>query len=313
MTATDTAGSNPYALDDEILAFIDRYSALSSQLSAADGIEQQRSNYASLVAQMRYPRPPGISSEDSEISARHGSLELRHYRYRQDSSPARLMFIHGGGFIFGNLDSHDDICADICAATGLNLVSVDYRLSPEFHHPVHLDDVEDAFHHCYHPGMVVIGASAGGTLSAALAHRLKKARKKPAAQLLIFPGLGGDALALASYQENAQAPLLSTEDVLFYRDARCASGQLPPDDAEFYPLLAKDYAGLPKTIAISADIDPLRDDARLYVERLQAAGVEARWINHPGLVHDFLRARHSSKKAAAAFAGICDAAVQLAG
>ena len=313
MTSSGTAGSNPFELDDEILAFIDRYRSLSSQLSTANGIDQQRSNYASLVARMRYPRPQGISSEDSEFSGRHGGVALRHYRYQQDRSAARLMFIHGGGYVFGNLDSHDDICAEICATTGLNLVSVDYRLSPEFHHPVHLDDVEDAFHHCYHPDMVLIGASAGGTLSAALAHRLKSAAKKPAAQLLIFPGLGGDAFALPSYEDNAQAPLLSTADVLFYRDARCADDQLPLDDAEFYPLLAKDYAGLPKTIAISADIDPLRDDARLYVERLEAAGVEARWINQPGLVHDFLRARHVSKKAGAAFAGICDAVIQLAG
>ena len=195
----------------------------------------------------------------------------------------------------------------------MNLVSVDYRLAPEYHHPVHLDDVEDAFNHCYQTDMVVIGASAGGTLAAALAHRLKGAAKKPAAQLLIYPGLGGDALALPSYEDNAQAPLLTTEDVLFYRDARCASGQLPVDDAEFYPLLAKDYQDLPKTLAYSADIDPLRDDARLYVERLEAAGVEARWINQAGLVHDFLRARHRSQKAGAAFAAICESIIQLAG
>jgi hypothetical protein len=87
---------------------------------------------------------------------------------------------------------------------------------------------------------------------------------------------------------------------------------LPLDDPEFYPLAAGDFRGIAPTIAFSADIDPLRDDARVYVERLQDAGVAARWINEPGLVHDYLRARHVSRIASAAFTRICDAISELA-
>ena len=77
-------------------------------------------------------------------------IPLRHYRYLQGNSDTLIMFIHGGGFILGSLDSHDDICAELCANTGYDLVSVDYRLSPEHFHPTHLDDVEDAFNACRH-------------------------------------------------------------------------------------------------------------------------------------------------------------------
>ena len=223
------------------------------------------------------------------------------------------MFVHGGGFILGSLDSHDDICAELCAATGLDLVSVDYRLSPEFHHPVHLDDVDDAFTACAHDNTILVGVSGGATLCAALCHRLAATSRRAAGQVLIYPGLGGDSLDLDSYRDNADAPLLTYADLMFYRGIRCAGDELPKSDPEFYPLAATDYSGLPPTIAISADIDPLRDDAKVYAERLNAAGVDAEWINEPGLTHDYLRARHVSTRAAAAFTRICDAFSRLAG
>jgi len=137
-------------------------------------------------------------------------------------------------------------------------------------------------------------------------------RRKAAGQVLIYPGLGGDCFDLDSYRDNANAPLLTTDDILFYRGARCDTDALPMDDPEFYPLVADDFAATPPTIAFSADIDPLRDDAARYVEKLRAADVAAEWINETGLVHDFLRARHASDVAGAAFRRICDAITRLA-
>ena len=239
-------------------------------------------------------------------------IPLRHYRYQQGNDDTLVMFIHGGGFILGNLDSHDDICAELCANTGFDLVSVDYRLSPEHFHPTHLDDVEDAFDACRHQRTILVGASAGGTLAAALCQRLGSSRHKPAGQVLIYPGLGGDCFDLDSYQVNATAPLLTSDDVMFYRGTRCANDELPTNDPEFYPLVADDFSATPPTIAISANVDPLRDDARLYVEKLQQAGVKAEWINEPGLVHDYLRARHVSTTTGEAFARICKAINTLA-
>jgi acetyl esterase len=299
-------------LDTEIAAFVDRYLAVSG-LSTATSVARQRSDYETVVRQFNYTHPAGINTRDSRLAGRHGEIPLRHYSYRGGNDSAQVLFIHGGGFVLGSLDSHDDICAELCAASGYDLVSVDYRLSPEYFHPVHLDDVEDAFHACQHDNAILVGASAGGTLSAALCHRLRAKRHKAAGQVLIYPSLGGDCFDLDSYRDNADAPLLSTADIQFYRGARCAGDSLPLDDPEFYPLVAPDFEGIAPTIAFSADVDPLRDDARLYVEKLQAAGISAQWINEAGLVHDYLRARHVSAAAGAAFARIGNAIRDLAG
>jgi acetyl esterase len=300
------------ALDAEITAFIDRYITVSG-LSTATSVAQQRSDYDTVVRQFSYAHPPGINTRDSRLAGRHGEIPLRHYSYRGGNDSALILFIHGGGFVLGSLDSHDDICAELCAASGYDLVSVDYRLSPEYYHPAHLDDVEDAFLGCHHDNTILVGASAGGTLAAALCHRLKAQRQKAAGQVLIYPSLGGDCFDLDSYRDNADAPLLSTKDIQFYRGARCAGDSLPLDDPEFYPLVAASFDGIAPTIAFSADVDPLRDDARLYVEKLQAVGISAQWINEAGLVHDYLRARHVSAAASAAFVRIGDAIRELAG
>jgi acetyl esterase len=302
---------NRPALDPQIAGFIDRYLEASA-LSTASSVAQQRIDYEAVVRRFSYPRPAQVRSSDRSVPGRHGDVPLRHYHRGRGNDEALLLFVHGGGFILGSLESHDDVCAELCAVTGYDLVSVDYRLSPEFSHPVHLDDVEDAFDALGHGNTILVGVSAGGTLAAALCHRLRRSATKPAGQVLIYPSLGGDLFDLDSYRDNAEAPLLSTDDILFYRGARCADDDLPLDDPEFYPLAADDFSGAVPTLAFSADIDPLRDDARLYVEKLRDTGTEARWINEPGLVHDYLRARHVSEAAGEAFARICDAITELA-
>lgn len=297
-----------FNIDAEVQAYIDHYLEVSNNLSTDTSVEQQRDSYEKICQQFCYPHPAGISTRDSQVEGRHGKVNVRHYQYQSSvESGAQIIFIHGGGFILGSLNSHDDICAELCAITGFDTVSIDYRLSPEFYHPVHLDDVVDAYLAVTNKFSIIVGVSAGATLSAALCHRLKQSGQLPIGQLLIYPGLGGDLFDLESYRVNANAPLLSTEDVLFYRKARCHEKTLPLEDPEFYPLAAKDFSGLPKTIAFSADIDPLRDDAAFYVEQINMTGGNATVYNEAGLVHDYLRARHTSQKAADSFRRIAEA------
>ncbi|MFT5219852.1 MAG: acetyl esterase [Planctomycetota bacterium] len=313
---------NKSGLDQEIIAFIDTYLRVSDGMSVDAGIAAMRDNYEQICRQFHHPRPDTITSFDSVVTGRHGNIPLRHYQYKgQTECPAQIVFIHGGGCVIGSLDSHDDICAELCHASGLNAISIDYRLSPEHFHPVHLDDVADAFETCWHPNSILVGISSGATLAAALSHRLKNNTHHPAGQVLIYPALGGDLLAadvsgnhpqITSYIDNADAPLLSTDEYLFYRGARCAGNTLPVTDPEFYPLVAKHFSGLPPTIAFSADRDPLRDDAQVYVDKILAAGGLAECFNETGLVHDYLRARHSSRRAGDSFRRICDAIVRLA-
>ena len=301
-----------FDLDPDYRAFIESYLA-ATRLSTASSVSQQRADYQQVIDRFRYPYPQGVVAEDSRIEGRHGPIPLRHYRCTDPADGnARILFVHGGGFILGSLDSHDDICAELCARTGYELLSISYRLAPEFHHPVQLDDVEDGFRAADRGHSILVGVSAGGTLCAALGHRLRQAAARPAGQVLIYPSLGGDSFDLASYRDNAEAPLLTTEDIRFYRGIRCMDGIIPLDDAEYYPLVAKSFEGLPPTVAQSADIDPLRDDAGLYVQKLQAAGIAAEWLNEPGLTHDYLRARHLSRRAGEAFSRVCDAILRLA-
>ncbi len=303
-----------FDLDPEIESFIETSIRVSNNLSTSSSIEQQRENYDKSCRFFYYGYPPGVESTDGVVAGRHGNIPVRRYSSQNQGGPddTQIVFIHGGGFILGSLDSHDDICAEICDAAGLDTISIDYRLSPEFYHPVHLDDVVDAYLQTWRRNSIIVGVSAGANLSAALCHRLRTSPQKPSGQVLIVPALGGELFDLESYTTNANAPLLTTEDIRFYQDVRCKNGELPVEDAEFYPLVAENFNHLPSTVAFSADIDPLRDDSRLYVEKLCDAGVDATWHNEPGLTHDYLRARHTSDKAADSFHRICAAIKNLA-
>ncbi len=302
-----------FNLDPEIEAFIEISLRASSNLSTDSSIEQQRQSYDESCRYFFHRYPDRVEAVDETVNGRHGDINIRRYHYDTHNpiTNTQIVFIHGGGFILGGLDSHDDICAELCAATGLNTVSIDYRLAPEYLYPVHLDDVVDAYLQTWQANSIIVGVSAGANLAAALSHRLQKSAKIPAGQVLIYPTLGGDLLDLESYTTNANAPLLSAADIRFYRAIRCNNGVLPMDDPEFYPLLAKDFSGLPPTHAFSADIDPLRDDSKLYVEKLKDSGVDAVWHNELGLVHDYIRARHTSGKAGDSFQGIIEAIQRL--
>lgn len=299
--------------DPEVEQFIEIMIEVSNDLSTEASIEQQRLNSNAACRYFFSPYPSSIESSDDVVIGRHGEIPVRRYRNalaRPDAN-AQIIFLHGGGFILGDLDSHDDICAELCANTGLNAISIDYRLAPEHKHPVHLDDVADVFELCWKPRSIIVGVSAGATLAAALSHRLKNNSRKPFGQVLVYPGLGGDLFNLESYICNAEAPLLKTAEVLYYRTKRCDDIETTRNDPEFYPLVADDFYGLPATIAFSADIDPLRDDAGLYIDKLSRAGVRAQWHNEVGLIHDYLRARHCSAKARQSFKNICGAVADL--
>jgi len=232
-----------FDLDHEIEAFIETSLRVSSNLSTDSSIEQQRKSYDESCRYFFHGYPDKVEAVDEKVKGRHGDIKIRRYCYDGSSieSDTQIVFIHGGGFIHGSLDSHDDICAELCAATGHNTVSIDYRLAPEFLYPVHLDDVVDAYLETWKPNSIIVGVSAGANLAAALCHRLKTSDKTPTGQVLVYPALGGDLFDLESYTTNANTPLLNSEDIQFYRKIRCKDGELPLDDPEFYPLGSKGF------------------------------------------------------------------------
>ena len=283
-------------IDEETWAFI-RRTAESYPDDAVDlSIDDQRRVYDTMCQDFRQPRPDDVKTQDRSADG----VPVRVYTA---GDPTRtVVYFHGGGFILGGLDSHDDVCAEICVQTGYRVVAVDYRLCPEHVHPAQFDDswtaVEWAASEFGDP-IVLAGDSAGGNLAASVAHHARGRLEHVLGQVLIYPGLGGDRTQ-GSYVEHAYAPLLTLEDIQFYEKVRFGETK-PERDPTYAPLNDTDFSGLPPTVVITADCDPLRDDGPAYCEKIIASGGKAHWINEPGLVHGYLRARTTVKRASDSF------------
>ncbi|MGI9406968.1 MAG: alpha/beta hydrolase [Hyphomicrobiaceae bacterium] len=302
--------------DPEVLAFIDETARHYPETSNRASADEARAAYNALCKAFDYPHPAGVSTKDSTVEAANPDREIpaRHYTSGKLIGTC-LMYLHGGGWIVGGLESHDSICAEICANTGMDVIAVDYRLCPEHRHPAALDDCEAAFTEVAgrYDTIIVGGDSAGGHLTAALCIRLRDAAgRQPAGQLLIYPAVGILPEG-GSYESNADAPGLTTDDVIHYWGILAGDADWrTTTDAGLAPIRAADFSDLPPAIISSAGIDPIRDDAMHYASRLTEAGVPVQWRNDPQLIHGHLRARHMSKVAAAHFRWICDALTRLA-
>ncbi|HEV2819050.1 MAG TPA: alpha/beta hydrolase [Solirubrobacteraceae bacterium] len=212
-----------------------------------------------------------------------------------------ILFLHGGGWVVGDLDGVDALCRALANRTGAIVLSADYRLAPEHPFPAALDDAWTVLTwlHQYagelgaDPGrLAVAGESAGANLAAAAAHRAHTgpggACPRLRGQLLAYPALDA-ALATASYAEMGTGFGLTREQMRWYWDAYAPDGAARAPEAS--PLRAYDLAGLPPAVIVQAELDPLLDDGLDYAQRLRAAGVEADVHVWPGMVHGFLRYR----------------------
>jgi len=289
-------------IDDETWAFIHKTAEFYPPDATEMSIAQQRRVYDAMCRAFMQERPRGVTSRDRA----YNGVPVR--IYETGKPDVTVMFFHGGGFVVGGLESHDDVCAEICAKTGFRVVAVDYRLSPEHPHPAAFQDAWTATKYAAltHPKMLLLcGDSAGGNLAAAVAHHAR-GKIDIAGQVLIYPGLGGDANA-GSCLVHAHAPMLTREEVVFYMDIR----QAAQGDPTAEPLYDTDFRNLPETVSISAECDPLSDDARDYVAAITAAGGRAQWIFEPGLVHGYLRGRTTVARARDSFGRIIAALTDL--
>ncbi len=295
-------------IDEQTWAFIERTNSFYPPDSTDHSVARQREVYNTMCRAFFSQYPGSVSSTNKFVHTAEQRIPIRVYE-KSDSDPeAVCLYFHGGGFVVGGLESHDDVCAELCDATGFRIVSVDYRLAPEHLHPAAFLDCLAAFEHvastCELP-IILCGDSAGGNLAAAVTHHVRRHERAPVGQVLIYPGLGGET-DQGSYLTHAQAPMLTTRDTLYYAEIR-GGGFNWSNDSRFAPLNDQDFNGLPDTIAISAECDPLSDDGRDYCNKISAAGGKALWNNEPGLVHGYLRARHSVDRARASFRRITTA------
>lgn len=298
-------------LDEEMWIFIEQTLLACPPELATEPFEVQRQAYEKLCRQFSLDPPSNVRVTDILASVEKEVVQCRLYQQMDEErvaeSDAVVLYIHGGGFVYGSLDSHDSICADICDKTNLRVVSVEYRLSPEHLHPAAFEDALIAFRWAtnhFETPIILCGDSAGANLAAAVSHYARQEKQQPLGQVLIYPGLGGDTTE-GSYQQHAEAPLLSLQEVHYFETVRLA--ELPEfRDATLAPLHDDDYSNLPPTIAFAAECDPLCDDASVYCQAVRGAGGNAVELIESGLVHGYLRARHTSTKAQASFTRITD-------
>jgi acetyl esterase len=215
-----------------------------------------------------------------------------------------LVFFHGGGWVLGSLESHEQPCRFLAREAAVRVLSVDYRLAPEARFPAAVDDALAAFawarEHAAELGaepnrIAVGGDSAGGNLSAVVA---QLADPPPALALLIYPACDFSEKR-RSYELFGEGFLLTERNMDWYREH-----YLPDDDAardpHASPLLAEDLSGMPRTHLAIAGFDPLRDEGLAYGRRLEEAGVDVDLALHEGLMHGFANMTGVSRTSAAA-------------
>ena len=282
--------------DDEIKEFI-RISETFAQEHVGDPIEELRQNYNEMVKHFRQVRPPSVQVEDKKVAFKERSLIYRQYS-KGAASKSDLIYFHGGGFVLGKLESHDDICDEICESTGCDVFSLDYSLAPEVKYPEFFLDAIRFYYFIKNPErrLILVGDSAGGTLAGFVANKVRNVSIRPEAQVLIYPDLAGQ-ISGASKRKFFDAPLLTQDNIDFYHS--CAG--LPAKKGLHDLTRNFDNDNMPKTLLVSAEIDPLAEDCQNYLLSLRKHGCDITFMEGAGLPHGFLRARHLSKKARLVF------------
>lgn len=264
-------------------------------LSAADEPAACRENLRQMTKMLDRKLMPVQAITDLSIPGLAGPIPARHYHPANDEVGPLLLFLHGGGWVIGDLDTHDNLCRMICRGAGIHVLSVDYRLAPEHPAPAGVDDSYAAYRWALEhgeqlgtrPGVVAVGGdSAGGNLSAVVSRLGRDDGVPPALQFLLYPATdqrGGQR----SRSLFAQGFLLTARDMDWFRGHYLASSSVDIADPLVSPLATEDLSGLPRALVITAGFDPLRDEGESYATALRAAGTAVDLRPMGSLTHGF--------------------------
>jgi acetyl esterase len=292
-TPLDQAPVDRRQLDQEARALLDSL-PVGRSLASLDAISARR---AYRDARLPLVGPAVDVAEIIDIETPPSVPELRIYRpHGASPAPFSIIFLHGGGWTLGDLDTYDPLCRRLAASFGADLIWVSYRLAPEHPFPAPLDDTLSAcrwiFAHASELAidparLVIAGDSAGANLAAvaALSNRQGELGARFLAQLLVYPCLDLTA-EMPSHRQLASGYLLTAEVYEWYRRNYLADAD--PHDWRLSPLFAPDLAGLCPTVSLYAGFDPLRDEAIAFHGRLRQADIPAQLIAFPGMIHGFL-------------------------
>lgn len=279
----------------------DRFGRASIVGMDLDGIRRARASVTPAVPPFTWITGPvleDVTREDTSFPARDGhEVPLRVYRPTGSGGPLPVVvYFHGGGWVLGNTHSYDPLCTFLARAVEAVVVSVDYRMAPEHRAPQAVQDCVDSVRwlgeHANSLGgngsrLAVSGDSAGGNLSAVVCQVVRDdGGPKISHQALLYPATDATR-SQPSITEHAMGPLLTRAKIDAFLDHYLGPDGLAADDPLVSPLWAASHADLPPALVQTADLDPLRDEGRLYADRLAAAGVPVRHTNYVGVPHGF--------------------------
>ena len=245
------------------------------------------------------PLPKKIEEVSSvkDMSFNHHGFEIpMRLHVPKNAGRGLILYLHGGGFVFGNITSYDPVCRKIANSSGCRVLSVEYRLAPEHKFPAAVEDAYEAYLWVrknadlleIDPEKIAIaGDSAGGNLTAAACLMVKdKNVPPPKLQVMFYPTLGPDFFT-ESLREYGDGFFLTSKQIGFFGNAylKTQSDVLNP---YFSPVLHQNHTGLPEAIIVTAEYDPLRDQGEMYLSTLYNSGVQATGIRAKGMIHGFV-------------------------
>jgi acetyl esterase len=283
-------------LDPQIAAVLAQAAAMNNKPLSELGVGAARSQLAMLCTMGGRSTATLADVSTRTIDGPAGLVPVRIYRPVGDGPFGVLCFFHGGGFVLGDLNTHDGVCRQIAADAGCVVVAVDYRLAPEHPFPAAVEDCDAAVRWVAANAesfggdperLAVGGESAGGNLSAVMAQRMRDHHGPAlAAQLLVYPACRMVGEPTPSMLANAEGYFLTAEDMQWFLNCYLSD----PGEASLVtvsPALARDLSGLPPALVITAEFDPLCDDGEDYAAALKGAGVDVTLSRYDGAIHGF--------------------------
>jgi acetyl esterase len=267
---------------------VDEIAANMGRAMHSMSVEDLRSAYA---RSRREPTSAMHSVSDHRVPSMHGEIPVRVYRPTEDADLPAIMWLHSGGCVMGGLDQNEEYLRRLSLAVRAVVVSVEYRLAPEHRHPAALEDCGMVWDWLISApeevvadvsGAAIAGESAGGTLAFALCQLLRdEGRRLPHAQMVFY---GSAEMRVSNPEESS--PLSPPEDCEWFWN------HYVPDHRDrlspyVSPGLAPDLTGLPPTLVVTAEVDPVRDATEEYARRMTAAGVPVSLERYSGVMHGF--------------------------
>jgi acetyl esterase len=293
-------------LDSQCEAFVKASSERPQTDWAAIAPSDARKGFAGLTA-LFGTGPASVGAEDRKILS---TIPVRIYKPTTNKETTAalpvVVYFHGGGWVLGDIETHDALCRRLCSESGCAIVSVGYRLAPEHAFPAPLDDCYAATEYIssheaefgVDPArLLVAGDSAGGNLAAAVAIKARnKKGPKILAQVLIYPALDPNC-STASYELFSNGFGLTKADMVWFWQAYLGAKK---EGAYSAPCKAQSFAELPRTLIVTAQCDVLRDEGEQYAAKLESAGVAVTHLRYDGMIHGFVHfsgAIHTGQRA----------------